>query len=136
MVRELATEFLALAEKQRTTIPLMIGHRMMGYVLYLSGDIVESRAHFGRAIALYDPGKHRALATRFGGIDTPGVVLAARSFVLWMLGYPEAALVDAEQALKEARESGHAATLMNALSNTCWDSCPSPKLRSSKGAMR
>ena len=34
---------------------------------------------------------------------------------LWMLGYPEAALTDAEHALKDAREIGHAATLMYAL---------------------
>ena len=34
---------------------------------------------------------------------------------LWMLGYPEAALADAEQALKDAREIGQAATLMYAL---------------------
>ncbi len=32
-----------------------------------------------------------------------------------MLGYPEAALADAEQALKDAREIGQAATLMYAL---------------------
>jgi hypothetical protein len=33
-----------------------------------------------------------------------------------MLGYPEAALADAEHALKDAREIGQAATLMYALS--------------------
>jgi predicted ATPase len=39
---------------------------------------------------------------------------------LWTLGYPDAALVDAEQALKEARESGQAASLMNAMATTLW----------------
>ena len=34
---------------------------------------------------------------------------------MWCLGYPDAALADADQALKDARELGHAATLMNAL---------------------
>jgi hypothetical protein len=33
----------------------------------------------------------------------------------WLLGYPDAALADAKQALHEAREIGQAATLMNAL---------------------
>jgi hypothetical protein len=56
---EVAAEFLAPAEKQGTTVPLMIGHRMMGSVLSCSGDVVESRAHFDRAIALYDPAEHR-----------------------------------------------------------------------------
>jgi hypothetical protein len=34
---------------------------------------------------------------------------------LWLLGYPEAALADAEYSLKDAREIGQAATLMCAL---------------------
>ena len=37
---------------------------------------------------------------------------------MWLLGYPEAALADAEQALRYAREIGQAATLMAALNIT------------------
>ena len=44
--RELAAQFLALAEKQGATVPLMIGHRMMGMSLLSTGDIAEGRAHF------------------------------------------------------------------------------------------
>ena len=43
------------------------------------------------------------------------MTLSYRSLALWMLGYPEAALADAEHALKDAREIGQAATLMHAL---------------------
>ena len=113
-VRELATQFLALAEKQRATVPLMIGHRLMGMSLLATGDIAESQAHLDRAIVLYDPGEHRPLATRFGqdlGVST----LSYRSFASWFLGYPEAALVTADRALKDAREIGQAATLMYTL---------------------
>jgi predicted ATPase len=39
---------------------------------------------------------------------------------LWLLGYPEAALADAEDASKLAREIGHPATLMYALSFPIW----------------
>src|SRR6185312_3641658 len=59
---------------------------------------------------------HRQLATRFGQ-DLRVAILCYRSFALWMLGYPEAALVDIEHAIKDAREIGHAATLMYTLSN-------------------
>jgi predicted ATPase len=38
--------------------------------------------------------------------------------VLWFLGYPEAALADAAQAVREARETGQAATLAFALMTT------------------
>ena len=37
-----------------------------------------------------------------------------------MLGYPEAALADAEHALKDAREIGQAATLMFALDHASF----------------
>ena len=42
------------------------------------------------------------------------IILSWRSLALWMLGFPEAALTDANRALKDADELGHAATLMNA----------------------
>ena len=38
-----------------------------------------------------------------------GGILCFRSLALWLLGYPDAALADAEQALKDAREIGQAA---------------------------
>jgi hypothetical protein len=37
VARDLAAEFLELAEKQETTLPLMTGHRIMGNVLLFSG---------------------------------------------------------------------------------------------------
>ena len=106
-VLELATQFLTLAEKQRATIPLMMGHRLMGSSLLFTGAIAESRAQYDQAIALYDPREHRPLAT-----------LSYRSLARWFLGYPEAALADADHALKNAREIRQATTLMVALNGT------------------
>ena len=115
VMRELAAQFLALAEKQGATAPLVIGHRLVAASLVLTGDIVESRAHYDQALALYDPVEHRPLATRFGQ-DVGVAALSYRSFALWTLGHPEAALKDAEDAVQNAREIGQAATLMFALS--------------------
>ena len=115
-LRDLAAQFLALAERQGATVPLMIGHRLMGTSLMCAGDITESRAHYDQAIALYDPTQHRPLATRFGQ-DVGVVVLSYRSWSQWLLGYPEAALADADRTLKDAREIGQAATLMYALAH-------------------
>jgi len=114
--RDLAVQFLALAEKQGATTPLMIGHRLMGSSLVFTGDIAEGRAHLAQVIALYNPAEHRPLATRFG-TDAAVVALSHRSFALLLLGYPEAALRDATGAVKSARETGKAATLMFALSH-------------------
>ena len=116
-VSELATQFLAVAEKKRATGMRMLGHRLRGMSLLFTGVIAEGRVNFDQAMALYDPAEHLPLATRFGQ-DVRVAALSWRSVALWLLGYPEAALANAEHALKEAREIGQAATLMYALTNT------------------
>ena len=117
VARELAAQFLELAEKHGTAVPLMVGHRLLATSLLCTGDITQGRTHFDQAIALYDPAQHRPLATRFGH-DIGLIALSWRSWALWMLGYPEAALADASDALGDAREIGQAGTLMYALLNT------------------
>ena len=42
LIRELAAQYLALAEKQGATVPLMIGHRLMGISLLFTGDFAAS----------------------------------------------------------------------------------------------
>jgi class 3 adenylate cyclase/predicted ATPase len=119
VMRELAVQFLALANKQKATGPLMMGHRLMGLSLLHTGDIVNGRAHLDRAITFYDPAEHRPLATRFGQ-DIGAATLSWKSLGFWLLGYPEAALADSEHALKVAREIGHSATLMYVLNFSAW----------------
>jgi class 3 adenylate cyclase/tetratricopeptide (TPR) repeat protein len=118
-LRELALQFLALAKKQTATGPLMVAHRLMGTSLSTTGDLVEGRTHLDKAIALYERAEHSPLATRFGQ-DVGVVILSWRSWTVWVLGYPEAALADAERAIKNAREIGHAPTLMYALHFAPW----------------
>ena len=120
--RDLAAQLLALAEKQRTSLPLVYygktaGHYRMGWSLLVTGDIAEARAHFDRAIALYDPVENRPL-----GVvpDFRVASLAVRSLVLWWLGFPNAALAEAERAIADAREIRHALTLMEALTCASW----------------
>ena len=116
-LRNLARQLLQLAQKQGATAALLTAHRMMGLALACTGEVSQSRAHFDQAVALYDPTEHRALATRFGA-DARVSVLSFRSMALWTLGYPEAALADAANALKDAREIGQAVSLMYALLHT------------------
>jgi class 3 adenylate cyclase/predicted ATPase len=113
-VREIAAQFLALAEDQRSPVPLVIGHRLVGNSLVYTGNIAESRAHFDRAVAFYGALEHVPPPARFGQ-DVGVALLCYRSWALWLLGYPGAALVDTEHTLKAAREIGHAPTLMFAL---------------------
>ena len=64
--------------------------------MLIGGEIAIGRAHHDRALALYDPTAHRVLATRFA-VDLRVAILCHRSLALWLLGYPEAALADADR---------------------------------------
>jgi tetratricopeptide (TPR) repeat protein len=99
---DLATDFVALAQKQKAAAPLMIGHRLVAASLLYTARASEARVHLDQALALYDPAKHGPLATRFG-YDVDVATLSYRALALWLLGYPDAALRDAQQAIEDAR---------------------------------
>jgi class 3 adenylate cyclase/predicted ATPase len=111
LARKHAAEFMERAQQQHVTAPIMIGNTVMGISLLYTGHIAEGRDHLDKAMALYNPVEHRSLAMRFG---QAGAVsrLCFRALALWLLGYPDAACLDLEHALSEAREIGQAAALM------------------------
>jgi predicted ATPase len=53
-------------------------------------------------------------------MDVRVASLCNRSWALWLLGYPRAALADVDQAVEEARDIGQATTLMYALVYCSW----------------
>jgi predicted ATPase len=52
---------------------------------------------------------------KFFAFNGPAALLSYRSNCLWQTGYPAQALADMKQAITEARDITHAATLMNVL---------------------
>jgi predicted ATPase len=114
VLRNVTSHILELAERQTASFPRVIGHNFVAHSSLLSGELADGRAHFDQALALYDPDAHRHLATRFGeDQNVPSLVF--RAWAAWLLGFPEAALCDADDALKSARATGQAGTLMFAL---------------------
>jgi class 3 adenylate cyclase len=118
-IKNLASQFMTLAERQRTKVPLMVGHRLIAMSALHTGDIAGSRSHFDRTIALYDPAEHRALAPRFGQ-DIRVAALSFRALSLWLLGHPELALADVERSLTDAQEINHGPTSMYALTRAAY----------------
>jgi predicted ATPase len=117
--RDLAAQFLAFAEKQKVSGLRVFGHSFLGGTLVIAGDITQGRAHLDQGFALFDPAERRPLAMRFG--EDPRVAnLCYRSWALWLLGYPETARADIDQALQDARESGHAVSLLWALNGSLF----------------
>ena len=113
---ELAAQFQALAKAEGATVPLMLGHLLAGISLVVTGDLAAGKSELDQAIALYDPIEHRALATRFGH-DVRVSALAWRAYASWRLGDLDTSLAERQCAVAGAREIGHAATLMFALSH-------------------
>jgi predicted ATPase len=89
----------------------MTGHRLMGVSLAWTGEIAQGRTHVDQSVALYDPADRTLAAVRLGA----HAILSVRAHILWLLGYPEAALADAHQALVDAREIDRAITLTSTL---------------------
>jgi class 3 adenylate cyclase/predicted ATPase len=89
-------------------------HVAFANALALTGDFVDGKEHYDRALAIYDPAEHRPIATS-SGRDVGVTLLSFRSACLWILGYPVASRNDSERAVKNARETGQATTLMYAL---------------------
>jgi predicted ATPase len=116
------TEHLKRALAQIATLPAtpaLRGEEIKLEVLFanamaLSGNLVSGKEHYDRALAIYDPAEHGPLTTR-SGRDIRVALLASRSGCVWLLGYPAASRNDAERAVKNARETGQATTLFNAL---------------------
>ena len=94
--RELAAQFLAFAEKKGDKVPLMIGHRFMGCCPWciretsrMAAYTTIRRLRFSTLSSIVR--WRRDLARMLGG----GLIF--RSWARWLLGYPEAALADANK---------------------------------------
>jgi predicted ATPase len=118
-VTELAAQFLKRAEERREATLTMLGQRLVGVSQATTGNLQEAIVQFDRAIASYNPVEHRQLSARFGQ-DIRVAALCYRSWIRWMLGYPEAALADARRAVVEAREVGQGVPLMYSLYFTSY----------------
>ena len=109
-----ADQFMARADRQHDTTPSLIGYRIKGISLTMLGKVQAGRDELTRAISGYRPEIHRPLAARFA-VDFGISALLYRGLAAWLLGYPEAALKDADEGLKGARELAQAGPLMHSL---------------------
>jgi predicted ATPase len=117
--RELAEHLLTLAQRQHDPALLLQGHRALGDTLCWLGEFVPARAHLEQGIALYNPQQHRAHALLYG--QDPGMGCRAyAALVLWVLGYPDQALQQGQEALTLAQALTHPFSLAFALTFAAW----------------
>jgi class 3 adenylate cyclase/predicted ATPase len=111
--REVAEQFVDLAERQQDPALMVGSYHALGQTLFVQGDLIAARRITEQGIDLFDPRQHR-LPNWPGGQPGEQCYLYA-AFTLWMLGYPDQALRRAEEALAMANELQNPANLINTL---------------------
>jgi len=112
--REIAEEFLRLAERQSFPGLATRGHLAMEATLMHLGEFVPAMEHFEKALSLYDPERHRDDSFLYA--LNPGVALPCfAAWALWFLGQPDHALDQIQEALTLARELSEPHGLAHAL---------------------
>src|ERR1700726_4477394 len=106
----LARRFCDLAMRSSNPVDLATGDRIFGVSLHYHGDQVDAETYFERSLARLDPTVHGPHAIHFQYNQS----LAARAYmpkILWLRGFPEAALRAARSVVDDAVAFGHALSL-------------------------
>src|SRR5262249_11941604 len=110
---EQANEFLAFAEREDETGPIVVGYRLVGTSRLINGRIEEASDALHQALVRYDPDEHgaaspvgRSLRARFGQ-DVGVTMYSYRAWALWLSGQPADAEKAAESELERGRALGH-----------------------------
>jgi class 3 adenylate cyclase/predicted ATPase len=108
--RELAREFLELADAQQEALPKVLGHRVTAVSHYYLGELSLARTEFETAISLYDDEQHKASTFQYGQ-NPKSASMAFLAHTLHLLGYPDQAQTMTAAAVHHARDIEHANTV-------------------------
>jgi predicted ATPase len=114
-MRALGEQLLSLAQRLEDPDLLLEAHHALWTSLFSDGELAAARMHQEQGRQLYDPQRHRAHAALYSGHD-PGVCGRYRAApTLWLLGYPDQAVVSSQAALSLAQQLAHPLSLAIAL---------------------
>jgi predicted ATPase/class 3 adenylate cyclase len=117
--REVAEQYLRLAQHGQDPALLLEAHRALAVPLYFMGELALARTQLEQAMTLYDPQEHGAHAALYN-LD-PGVLcLTYAASTLWLLGYPEQARQRDREALALAQKLSHPHSLAWALARSAY----------------
>ncbi|MGH7823114.1 MAG: hypothetical protein ACREQ9_25420, partial [Candidatus Binatia bacterium] len=105
----LAEQLLEVARSAEDPALLLGAHNALGVTLFYLGDLAPARAHFEKAIRLYDPKLHSPLLSPLfrTGQDPAVACRFHQAWTLWLLGDPEQARASIDAALELAQELSH-----------------------------
>jgi predicted ATPase/tRNA A-37 threonylcarbamoyl transferase component Bud32 len=115
---ELREEITRIAEESKDAMLEAVSYYIHVWPLLNVGELVQAGEHARHMAAIYDPKKHGVLAYLFG-YDLGVLNLGFGSWALWILGYPDQARRQLQEAMRIARELGHPHTLAFILLGAC-----------------
>jgi tetratricopeptide (TPR) repeat protein len=105
--RDLGGELLSLARELGDPVFLLEAHHSLWTTLYGSGDLETAERHLQEGLTQYDPQRHRADASVYGGHDTRVCCLNFSALTAWTRGYPDRALWYGQEAVRLAGQLSH-----------------------------
>ena len=113
--RALGEQLLSLAQGLNDPDLLLEAHHALWTTLLSGGELATARPHLAQGMQLYDLQRHRTHAALYSGHD-PGVCCHMQTaHALWLLGYPDQAVVSIQGALALAQQLAHPLSLTMAL---------------------
>ena len=112
--RDRADTLLALATRLGDQALLLQAHHCEWATLFHVGDQRECCEHAEAGLALYDPSRHRHLASIYGGHDAKVCGHGELALSLWLRGFPNRAMQQLGEALAWANELRHAGSVAHA----------------------
>jgi predicted ATPase len=101
--QKLAEELATVAQRKADSDLALQAHQGLAMTAFCRGDQPAALRHVEQGATLYDPQRHQTHAFQFG--QDPGVTgKAFGAVVLWLLGYPDAAAGQSDQAVQMSRE--------------------------------
>ncbi len=111
MACQLAEQVLHRAQQAQDSLQITLAQSALGLSRSYLGEFGVAHRHFELVIASYNPQQYHSLVFSLIGQDIGVTSLAWDACSLWLLGYPEQALVRSQAALALAQELGHPFTL-------------------------
>jgi class 3 adenylate cyclase/tetratricopeptide (TPR) repeat protein len=110
--RALAEECLSRASQQQSKPPFVMGHRLLGGTLFLTGQFTAARKHLEQALSIYeqDQSLYRGMQVLYVQ-DHKSTVLCYLALTLTMLGYLDSGLRAAENSLSHSQSLGDLHTI-------------------------
>ena len=115
--REILEQNLSLARQTGDINFLLQTFHQLAVLQTWVGELTSACQSVDEVITRYDSNKHHAIADLYGGEDPAVCSLTHKAWALWLLGYPDQALQNAQASVRLAQQLSHPISL--ALATSC-----------------